>query len=298
MGKSFKSMTGYGRSTLTERGLQVTAEIMAVNRKHLDIVVNLPGYLTALDPEIRKKVSQKVFRGHVTVKISAIFQDESPLSIKPNLALVKELYKGWCEIGKVTSQDVLNNFDLRLLEKESHLFSYEEKEGVLSQAKDLILSAIEKSLTQFLNMRNKEGAALEKDIISRIEIIKQNLEEVKKHTLNASLRLKEKFLEKIKNLLPTIDLSDERLLKEIAIMAEKVDIEEEIVRFESHVEQFIKLIQSDQEAVGKTIEFLLQELSREINTIGSKTSDYAVSHLVIAVKSELERIREQIQNIE
>lgn len=289
-----KSMTGYGRALLQEKGVQLFVEILAVNRKHLDINLILPRHLTRFDPEIRKILGGSIFRGHVTVRISAAFTGESPLLVRPNLAVAKQVYQGWKEIAEAVKADQV--IPLTILEREPDLFIYEETPQ-MQELEKLIQLGVEQALRPFMQMRENEGTALAQDISSRLKLLRKKMELIQAQSHLATDKLRQKLLDKIREVLPTTDLTDERLLKEIALFAEKVDVEEEIVRFMSHLDQFGQLLLSDQ-VVGKTAEFLLQELGRETNTIGSKSNELLLTKIVVDIKTELERIREQIQNIE
>lgn len=289
-------MTGFGRAQIQDAGIQITVEILSVNRKHLDINLVLPKHFNRFDPDVRKLVGSTVLRGHVTVRISVVFTQETPLTVQANLAMAKQYYQGWCEIADALGVDK-SSFTLSLLEKETDLFIYNESQGMESFSK-LLFEGVQEALKPFNAMRELEGSLLKKDIGSRLEELKNKMTQISQMAPHAVEKYRSKLLEKMQALFPTIESADERLLKEIALFAEKVDVEEEIVRFFSHIDQFKQLLKDGPPAAGKTAEFLIQELLRETNTTGSKCSDIAVTKLVMDIKAELERIREQIQNIE
>lgn len=291
-----KSMTGYGRAHLQRNGIQLTVEVLSVNRKHLDINVILPRHLNRFDPEIRKEIANVILRGHVTVRVSVVFLENAPLAVDVNLAMAAQYYKGWAEIAKTVGIDQ-NNLSLSLLEKETDLFVYKETEG-MQELSELLLDGVKDALVPFCKMREGEGAVLAKDIGIRIFGLMRKLEKIKEISKGAVERYQHKLLEKIRGLIPEVTADDDRFLKEVLLFAERIDIEEEIIRFSSHLEQAKELLEKGPLAAGKTLEFLVQELGREINTIGSKCGDVNVTKLVIDVKTELERVREQIQNIE
>lgn len=295
---TLKSMTGYGKAIVVQEGARFVVEILSVNRKHLDINIVLPKYLTRLDPEIRKIIAAKVFRGHLTIRVSATFEKLGFLQVLPNFALAKQLYQGWHDIGKELGESNQHSFNLSLLQQEPELFSYNENEALRETYESLLKNCLNQALEEFIQMRMREGLVLQQDIINRANSLKETIEKIEQRSSHAVEKYRTKLLERLKEFLPNIENTDERLLKEIALFAERIDIVEEITRFKSHLVQFERLMTSSQEANGKAIEFLLQELFREINTIGSKTADLEVSYFVVDVKSELERIREQIQNIE
>lgn len=289
-------MTGFGRAVVQSSGIQVTVEILSVNRKHLDINLVLPKHLNRFDPEIRKQVGAGVLRGHVTVRISVVFIKESPLKVQANLAMAKQYYQGWCSIAESLGLDK-SSFSLSLLEKEADLFVYNETEAMDSFA-TLLNEGVHEALKPFTAMRESEGEILKKDIRERLDSLNNKMTLIAQISPQAVEKYRNKITEKMHSLFPDSEVIDERLLKEIALFAEKVDVEEEIVRFYSHVDQFKLLLRDGPPAAGKTAEFLIQEITRETNTTGSKCSDLAVTKLVMDIKSELERIREQIQNIE
>ena len=291
-----KSMTGFGRSHLQKAGIQLTVEVLSVNRKHLDINIVLPKHLNRFDPDIRKQIGRCILRGHVTVRISVIFNENAPLSVQANVAMAKQYFQGWSDIADALGLDKAS-FSLPLLEKETDLFVYKETEQ-MGGFFDLLAQGVAEALEPFSAMRESEGKLLSSDISERLEGLKGELDQIALRAKDAVEKYRNKLLERIKTFLPLTETTDERLLKEIALFAEKVDICEEVVRFNSHIDQFKELLKKGPPAAGKTAEFLVQELGRETNTIGSKCSDLSITQAVVKIKAELERIREQIQNIE
>lgn len=291
-----KSMTGFGRSHLQKSGISLTVEILSVNRKHLDINIVLPKHLNRFDPDIRKQIGSTILRGHVTVRISVIFNEEAPLSVQANIAMAKQYYQGWSDIADALGLDKAS-FSLSLLEKETDLFVYKETEK-MGGFSDLLFQGVAEALDPFSAMRECEGKLLREDISARLQGLKNELDQIALKAPEAVEKYRNKLIERIKTFLPLSESTDERLLKEIALFAEKVDICEEVVRFNSHIDQFQDMLKKGPPAAGKTAEFLVQELGRETNTIGSKCSDLSITQAVVKIKSELERIREQIQNIE
>lgn len=289
-------MTGFGQSYSQMAGIHLTVEILSVNRKHLDINLVMPKHLYRFDPEIRKLLSSYILRGHVTVRIGVVFTEEAPLEVQANVAMAKQYYQGWMQIIEALELDK-KAFSLSLLEKETDLFSYKETKR-MELFSEFLFQGIKKALEPFMVMRQVEGERLKQDILGRLAKIHGFINSVSISSLDAVERYREKLIEKMKMYLPLTDATDERVLKEVVLFAEKVDIAEELVRFSSHIDQFYDLFKKEVETVGKTVEFLVQELGREINTIGSKCQELSITRLVIEIKAELERIREQIQNIE
>lgn len=293
---TFKSMTGYGRASLEREGMQVVVEISAVNRKHLDINLALPRHFIRFDPEIRKAVGSRVFRGHISLRIGVAFVKSAPVEVRPNIALADKLFQGWRQIAEALQ--VKESLSLSLLEGETDLFTFEENASKMEACGKLILDAVEMALGPFLSMKEQEGRILEEEIRVRLDAIDKRFKQIRPFAEGATEKYRLKLLEKLKGSLPEIDADEARVLREIALFADRIDIAEELVRFEAHLTQFFSLLKSQETAAGKKAEFILQELAREINTIGSKSSEIEITKSVIDIKSELEKIREQIQNVE
>lgn len=293
-----KSMTAYGRATIAAPLGHFTAEIQSVNRKHLEIHTYLPKELTRFDSDVRKWISEAVNRGQINVKINACFELESPVVVKPNLSLARQIKGAWDAIANDLGLDPAKSFNLSLLKNETGILLYEEDLKNEDEVRSVLKKAIEEALNPFLEMKQVEGHALYLDIAKRLKRLEEAIQKINSKASGATDKFRQKLIDRIEEVLPGKVENEERILREIALYAEKIDIEEEITRFNSHLKQVDSLIQSKSGSIGKSFEFLLQELNREANTIGSKTSDVEVSHLVVSMKSELERIREQIQNIE
>lgn len=292
---SFKSMTGYGRASINEKHLQISIEILSVNRKHLDINIVLPKHLTRFDPKIRKKLAESITRGHITVRIFVTFLESTPLQIIPNLAIAKQIYQGWEKIASHIGKN--ETIPLTILERESDLFHYEETEE-MEKLSPFILKAVDSALIPFLKMRLEEGKVLQEDIFKRTKLLTSCIQIIENESKKSEGKYHEKIFNKLKELLPLIEAKDDRLIKECALMAEKLDISEEITRFSSHLKQLQNILEKGCEFLGKTVEFLLQELAREANTMGSKSSSITIIEQVLLIKKELDRIKEQVQNVE
>lgn len=292
-----KSMTAYGRNSQESSFGSFSVEIQSVNRKFLEINLLLPKEFFHLEEIIKKWVSSKISRGQVTVKISADFKAQSPLVIKPNLPLAKQLKSAWEQMTK--ELEIERVFDMELLMSQEGIFLYqidEEKEKLFVEVLEV---AFDKAMERFLEMRSAEGALLQKDIETRIEKLENYINEIESFTPNAVNKYRTKLMQRLQELFSGISPeNEEKILREVAIFAEKVDITEEIIRFKTHLIQFKNFLSSEKTALGKTIEFLLQEINREVNTLSSKSSEIGITQRAIEMKSELEKIREQIQNIE
>lgn len=211
--------------------------------------------------------------------------------------MAKQLYQGWEEIAGALNLDK-SSLSLSLLEKESDLFIYEETER-MARIGELLYQGVEEALHPFMEMKRKEGELLKQDMLERIHFLDGQMAQISSLAPAAAEKFRKDLSQKVKELLPLTEATDERIVREMILYATKADITEEIVRFNSHIGQFKALIGNGHEPCGKTLEFLVQELGRETNTIGSKsTAELSITNAVVKIKAELERIREQIQNIE
>lgn len=288
-------MTAYGSATLTVPLGRFSVELHAVNRRHLEVHNHLSADLMRFDPEIRKWIGAKVLRGYITVKVCVHYALGASIAIKPNLALAAQYKAAWEAIAqKLETQE---SFQLSFLKNVEELFEEEVRSKEETVLKESLRQVFDQALEKLLEMRILEGAAIKEDISQRLKKIEEVATEIEILGSQAVDKFSTKLHDKLKEFFEGSE-HEERVLREICIYAEKVDTAEELVRLKSHIKQFLELLENPPESVGKTLDFLIQEMQREINTIGSKASDLKVSQLVIAVKSELERIREQIQNVE
>lgn len=292
-----KSMTAYGRAHLRSKIGYFTIEIHSVNRKFLEVSVQTPRELNRFDIEIKKWLLPYITRGQVTIKITATFENTTPFLIHPDLSLARQLKSAWLEIATELGMDQ-NEFSLSLISRVEGLLKSEENLQEEDYYRQALKEVFEEVLNKFTEMKIQEGLVLQQDIINRIQIIRLVLDSIVKKVPGATLKYRNKLMNRLNELLPEHTENEERILREVALFAEKIDIVEEITRFTFHLTHFEELIHSALPSVGKTLEFVLQELNREINTIGSKSSDIEIARSVIEIKSELERIREQIQNVE
>jgi uncharacterized protein (TIGR00255 family) len=293
-----RSMTAYGRVCITTPFGRLTVEIQSLNRRHLEIHTTLPREWLGFDSDIKASVAQEIHRGHVTVTVSAAFERESPLAVTPNLALVQQLKEAWGKIAGALQIPLEPSLCLGLLAKEPGVLLYEVNLKDEAECRNALLQALTLCLKQLIAMKQQEGERLLADILPRLDKMRSAMGEIAEKAPQAVKRFRQRLKERLEEVLSGCVENEEKILREVSIYAEKVDIAEEITRFESHLMQGEQLLHADTISVGKTLEFLLQELNREINTIASKASDVEVGRLVIAIKAELERVREQIQNVE
>lgn len=294
MKKNVMSMTGYGRGEATSSAGRFVIEIQSLNRRHLEVSLQFPRPLLRFELPARKHVAEHVARGGVSVSLTWQKEPEAAVNVVPNLALAKGIKAAWEQVAKETQ--ISGGVTLEMLARERELLQLDE----LGSAPEAIEAGIEEALTAALKtlnaVRAQEGAALADELSSRLKALEMTLAKIEKLSENAPRRYREKLRERLQEFAESAD-EDERILKEIALFAEKVDITEECVRLKSHLELFADTLK-EAGPKGKRLDFLLQEMGREFNTIGSKSSDVEIAHLVVGGKSDLEKMREQGQNIE
>lgn len=292
-----KSMTAYGRAVLDTSIGRFTFEIQSVNRKFLEINTYIPKELLRYEIDIKKVIAQHLTRGQVNVKVSVDYGDESPLVVKPNIALAKQLKSAWDKIAEELGFDK-EAIRLNLFSGVKELLAVEEDIADEGSYQTAIQESLRKALIPFMKMKETEGAALQADILNRLATLKEGIDKIAGLGSGAVSKYREKLKARLEEVVAGCVENDERLLREVAVFADKVDIAEEITRFLCHLNHFDEVIHSNTEGVGKTLEFILQELGREINTIGSKSADIEIGRRVVEIKTGIEQIKEQIQNVE
>ncbi len=292
-----KSMTGYGRGEASRDGWKITVEMSSVNRKQSEITVNLPRELEVLEAQIRDVVNRGIARGRVTVRVALHASDAVSASrVRVNVALasayarrLEELARG-LKLGDAVTLD-------HLVRAPGVLEPEEEVEDA-EQFWPSVEPALRQALAMLVKMREREGAHLQKDLAKRVDIMRRSTARVRKHAPRVQRRYREQLLDRLQKAgLPADAVEEERLLKEVVLFADRSDITEELTRLQSHFQQFDDYARSPEPA-GRTLDFLAQEMNREINTIGSKANDGLISREVVLLKAELEKFREQSMNVE
>lgn len=288
------SMTGYGKGFVQKDDYTVEVEIKSLNNRYLDLSLRLPKSLSAKELEIREKIRSKIKRGKIYLSISVRkgdfedrFNEIDSVSVKYAVKLLKDIKKVAGLKDKIKMSDLLNF---------QNLF-FKEDEEKASEEMPLIEQAIDEAISSMNKMREAEGKELEKDIRKRIQFIFDTVSDIENKKENSINEYFQKFKEKAKQL--TVDLVDNenRLMTELALLAERYDVTEECVRLKSHLKIFLDTLNQAEDA-GRRLNFILQEMNREANTINSKSVSSDISHSGIYIKEEIEKIREQIQNIE
>lgn len=291
-----KSMTAYARASIKNPFGVFGIEIQSVNRKFLEVNCSLPSEFLRFESEIKKWISDRIGRGQVSVKLFVEFDKQSLISIKPNFPLIREIKSAWELIFKELNMQ--DSFTPDLLAREKGILLYSEDLKEEETLKDLLKELVSLSLDDLIKMKEKEGFALCIDMKERLALLHKNIGIIELLSPQSTEKQRQKLIDKLNEVLPGFVENEERILREVCLFAEKVDIVEEITRFKSHLNQIDELLESKDVLIGKTLEFLLQELNREANTIGSKAANIEITKQVIEIKTELERIREQIQNVE
>ena len=292
-----QSMTGYGRIESCLNGKKYTVEIKSLNHRYLEISLRFPAGLSMFDLEIKKKISEKLTRGRIEVNIrmDSEYGVVNEGRYELNLPLIRNYYE---LLGQLREElGLKDEITLNMVTGFRDVFILKEPGLDLSVIGEELEVVLDKAMDALLEMRKNEGEIIYHDLILRMDLIMKYLNSIELWAPQVILEYRKRLAERVKELTGGIVLDDLRLGQEVAIMAEKSDITEEIVRFKSHIIQFGDLLKGN-DAVGRNIDFLIQEMIREINTIGSKSSDAEISKMVIDIKSELARIREQAQNIE
>ena len=289
-----KSMTGFGRGNYEIDGRKYTVEIKSVNHKYSDITVKLPRVLSFLEDSVRKQIASNISRGKVDVFITFEDFSEKVTNIRFNKSLAKEYVKQLKELAEETGLDYsINVLDISKFPDILKLEDSENEELVSNELKIAVQSAI----YSFIEMRAQEGNKLVEDMKNRIKGIEKIVEEISNFSSTLVPEYIEKLDARIKEYLKTDVVDEARLAQEIVIYSDKCSIEEELTRLRSHISQFNNLLKGAS-PIGKKLDFLVQEMNREVNTIGSKANSLDITNRVIEIKTEIENIREQVQNIE
>lgn len=289
-----KSMTGFGRGKYENGGRTYTVEIKSVNHKYSDINVRLPRFLNSVEDKIRKRVAEVISRGKIDIFVTFENYSSQGTTIRINKELAKEYIK---ELKSLADEADLK-FDLNVIDvsKFPEILKLEDEDNEELIEQELMI-ALDDALEKFVSMREIEGQKLIEDIERRIYLIQNKVNEITKFSSTLVEEYMAKLQTRINELLAPGTVDEARLMQEIVIFSDKSSIEEELTRLKSHISQFLELIKQSS-PIGKKIDFLIQEINREVNTIGSKANSLDITNKVIEIKTEVENIREQIQNIE
>ncbi len=291
------SMTGFGRGEFSNEAFDVTLEIKSVNNRYCDIIIKMPKKLNVFEDRIKNKIKAQLSRGRIDVYINLEEKAFDNYEVKANYDVLDKYVKIYKDIQ--ARYGLRDDISLPMLTRLQDGIDVSYQERGEDDYWTSIEPALDQAIERILEMRTQEGLQLKNDILSKVENIRRTLGLIEQQAPRIIEAYKAKMKERISELLGDLsaELDEIRLANEIAIYADKTNINEEIVRIYSHLEQIGKILASN-EPVGRKLDFLVQELNREVNTIGSKSPDIDISNLVIELKSDIEQIREQIQNIE
>lgn len=289
------SMTGYGAGETTMHGITASVELRSVNSRFLEVATRLPRSLSLKDNEIKDIIRKRVTRGKITLLVSIERENSADLPLKINTSAARAYVRLLQELK--TAVKIKETVKLDHLLKFSEVLEVQELERSDDEEWEVCQRALGVALDNLIHMRQNEGGELRRDLEGRIAVLNDRIARIEQLSLQQVPAERERLRERIRQLLEGEPVDEGRLELEIALMADKLDVTEECVRFRSHNKFFLEALDGH-EAAGRKLNFLVQEMNREANTIGSKSSAAEIAHLVVGVKEELERIREQLQNIE
>lgn len=291
-----KSMTGFGRGEYSDTNYSIKIEIKAVNHRYNDISVKLPRHINYLEENIKKVVKNDISRGKVDIYVNLEYISESSIDIKVDMNLAKSYKQA---LDKINNELNLDG-DIRINNVLSlpDIITTQRKEISEEEIWEVLKNSLNMALDDIMTMKIREGKELEIDMISHLTKIEEVLNKIEERSPLVVAEYKEKLKLRINDLLDNnAEVDEDKLNYEVAYFADKSNINEEIIRLKSHIGQF-KNILKEEDTVGRKLDFLIQEMNREINTIGSKASDIEISSQVVDIKAEIEKIREQVQNVE
>ena len=289
-----KSMTGYGKSSLSINSREYQVEIKTVNHKYIDVNIKMPRIISYLEEDVRKLVVSRIKRGKVDIQISFENYSQDGNDVKINTELAQIYIQSLRKLAE--AENLSSNIEVTEITKLPDVLTIKSNLDE-NETKEELLQVVNEAIDKLIQMRKVEGEKISKDILDKIARIEQKNEEI----FSLSTGLIEEYVVKlearVKELLKTEELDKSRLMQEVVIYADKCSVEEEVTRLRSHIYQFKNMLE-ETKPIGKKIDFLIQEMNRETNTTGSKSGSLEITNLVINIKTELEDIREQVQNIE
>jgi uncharacterized protein (TIGR00255 family) len=292
-----RSMTGYGRAEAILDGQKMVVEIKSLNHRFLEISLRIPASLSALEMEIKKKIAEPLLRGKIDATIRRDVQGSSENShpIALNLPLAQNYYNLLTQLKQ--SLGLKDDIRMEMIAAQKDIFLPVESFQDITVLWQRLAMVLDEALAGLVDMRRREGEILARDLSARIDLMALLLSGIEAKAPRVVLEYQRRLTDRVREMTSGLMIDEARLSQEVAMFAEKSDITEEIVRFRSHIGQFQEMLNSE-DAIGRKVDFLIQEMNREINTIGSKSSDADISKQVIEIKSELAKIREQVQNLE
>ncbi|ERI92848.1 TIGR00255 family protein [Clostridiales bacterium oral taxon 876 str. F0540] len=290
-----KSMTGFGRGSCEEEGKSYVVEIKSVNHRFLDINIKMPRNLISLEDRIRKTISQRINRGKVDIFITQNTYLSNNIAANFNYNLGDSYINCLKELRD--RYDVRDDISVSLIARFPDVITLNTKEEDINEVWNSLKGTLDNALDSFIIMRNKEGEKLREDIIRRCDYVKEQIDKIELKAPTIVLEYKEKLEKRLNELLGDIKVDENRIAMELAIFSDKANIDEELVRLNSHIIQMRDTLDLD-EPIGRKLDFIVQEMNRETNTIASKANNLEITNISLNIKNEIEKIREQVQNIE
>ena len=289
-----KSMTGYGKATLSVENREYQIEIKSVNHRYLDMNIKMPKTISYLEEEVKKTIMTYVKRGKIDVFITFENNSTEGRKIQINKEIASIYIK---ELKKLAEEEnILANIEVTEISKYPDVLSIQNEQNE-EKIKQELIEVTKQAVQKLVEMRSAEGSKMAQDLLQRVEEVQQNVTKISDQSTGLIQDYVVKLESRIKELLPNHEIDQNRLVQEVVIFADKCSVQEEITRLNSHIAQFKNFLQAE-ENIGKKLDFLIQEMNRETNTIGSKANCLEITNKVIDIKTQLENIREQIQNIE
>ncbi len=290
-----RSMTGFGRAKAQIDGLDITVEIKSVNHRYFEFSCRCPRAYSFLEEKIKSRLSESISRGKVEVSVLIDDNTENATVVEINHEYANAYLKALSDLSK--EYRIKNDVKVSSLVGNSDIFRVKRQVLEDEVVTNAVFTVLEEALQNFIEMRTVEGERLLKDVTDRANYILEKVSFIEERSPQTIENYRNRIEQKIKDLLGDTTIDEQRILTEVAIFADKVAVAEETVRLRSHIKQFETLMSAD-DAVGRKLDFIVQEMNRETNTIGSKAQDIEIAHTVVDIKSEIEKIREQIQNME
>jgi len=289
------SMTGYGKGTFEEEGVELTCEMKTVNNRYLDVTVKAPRIFSAYEEIIRTKVREKMTRGHVDLFISFKDKREKDTALTIDMAVASS-YVAAAKQMKEAFPDLMDDITLSSVLRYPDVLKQDDVQTLDETLINALYSALEQALENLNAMRLIEGEKLQADMLARVDTIETLVGQIEKRAPRSAQEHKDKIFARVQEYLNGANIDEGRILTEVAVFADKSNIDEELTRLHSHVAQFREICKEG--VVGRKLDFLVQEFNREANTTCSKSNDVEITKLGLALKNEIEKIREQVQNIE
>lgn len=290
-----RSMTGYGRGEMELDGLTITVELRAVNNRYLDCNVKMPRSFLFAEEALKERLKSQVSRGKVDIFVNTTATGGDDQIVTVNEALARSYLEA---LGKIDAMaEGLKPYGAADVARFADVLTVEKKEEDQDKRKVQLLDTLDLAIADFNAMRQREGQKLKEDVLAKAQRIEEMVGEVEKRSPETVAAYRQRLEEKMRETLENTQLDESRIVTEAAIFADKVAVDEETVRLRSHLSQLRQLLESE-EPVGRKLDFLIQEFNRETNTIGSKCTDLNVTRIVVDMKAEIEKIREQVQNLE